>query len=139
MNFTSLPTDAKSILAMKWQDYEHFYSDLESRPLNESTIDAWLDDWSALAACIDEQFTRLQVVTSQYTADEVLQKQFDTFLDEVQPAAKAADQKIKEKLLASGLRPNGFEIALKMMQTEAEIFRAENLPLLAEEQKLANQ
>lgn len=139
MNFTSLPTDAKSILAMKWQDYEHFYSDLESRSLNESTIDAWLDDWSALASCIDEQFTRLQVVTSQYTADEELQKQFDTFLDEGQPAAKAADQNIKEKLLASGLRPNGFEIALKMMQTEAEIFRAENLPLLAEEQKLANQ
>ena len=66
-------------------------------------------------------------------------KQFDKFLDEVQPATKAADQKVKEKLLASGLRPKGFEVALKMMQTEAEIFRAENLPLLAEEQKLANE
>ena len=64
---------------------------------------------------------------------------FDKFLDEVQPAAKAADQKIKEKLLGSGLHPKGFEVALKMMQTEAEIFRAENLPLLAEEKKLANE
>jgi oligoendopeptidase F len=139
MNFTSLPADAKSILAMSWQDYAPYYGDLESRTLDESTLDTWLDDWSALAACLDEQFTRLQVVTSQYTADEELQKQFDKFLDEVQPAAKAADQKIKEKLLASGLHPNGFEVALKMMRTEAEIFRAENLPLLTEEQKLANE
>ena len=65
MNFTSLPTDARSILAMTWQDYAPFFSDLESRSLDESTIEVWLDDWSALAACLDEQFTRLQVVTSQ--------------------------------------------------------------------------
>lgn len=139
MNFTSLPKDARSILAMRWQDYAPFYTDLESRTLDESTLDAWLDDWSALASCIDEQFTRLQVVTTQYTADDDLQKQFDKFLDEVQSAAKAADQKIKEKLLASGLHPQGFEVALKMMQTEAEIFCVENLPLLAEEQKLVNE
>ena len=139
MGFNSLPTDAESILAMTWQDYEPFYNHLESRKLNTSTIDAWLDDWSALASCVDEQFTRLLIVTSQHTADEELQKQFDTFLDDVQPATKIADQKIKEKLLASRLHPKGFEIALKMMQAEAEIYCAENLPLLAEEQKLANE
>lgn len=139
MDFSSLPSNAESILSMTWQDYEPFYNDLKSRTLDSSTIDAWLDDWSALASCVDEQFTRLQVVVSQHTADEELQKQFDTFLDEVQPATKAADQKVKEKLLESGLQPKGFEIALKMMQAEAEIFSEENLPLLAEEQKLANE
>jgi oligoendopeptidase F len=107
--------------------------------LDGSTIEAWLDDWSGLAACIDEQFTRLQVVTSQHTADEELQKQYDTFLDEVQPPAKAADQKIKEKLLASEIRPKGFEVALKMMRAESEIFCEENLHLLADEQKLVNE
>jgi oligoendopeptidase F len=139
MNFTFLPTEAKTILAMTWQDYAPFYNDLESRTLDASTIDAWLDDWSALASCVDEQFTRLQIVTSQHTANEELQKQFDKFLDEVQPATKAADQKVKEKMLRCGLRPKGFDVALKMMQTEAEIFSSENLPLLAEEQKLSNE
>ena len=115
MNFTSLPTDAKSIFAMKWQDYAPYYHDLEARPLAANTLDAWLDDWSALVSCIDEQFTRLQVLTTQYTADEALQKEFNAFLDEVQPAAKSADQKIKQKLLATGLSPNGFEVALKKM------------------------
>jgi oligoendopeptidase F len=139
MDFSTLPTDAESILSMTWQDYEPYYNDLESRKLDASTIDSWLDDWSALASCVDEQYTRLEIVTSQHTADEDLQAQFDRFLDDVQPATKTADQKLKEKLLASGLQPEGFEIALKMMQAESEIFRAENLPLLAEEKKLANE
>ena len=139
MDFTSLPTKAKSILAMTWQDYEPYYNDLKARTLDTATIDAWLDDWSALASCVDEQFTRLYIATSQHTADEGLQKQFDTFLDEIQPTVKAADQKVKEKLLSSGLIPKGFEIPRKMMQAEAEIFRTENLPLLAEEQKLSNE
>ena len=103
MDFTLLPTHANSILAMTWQDYEPYYNDLETRALDESTIETWLDDWSALASCVDEQFTRLQIVTTQHTADEELQHQFNQFLDEVQPAVKASDQKVKEKLLASGL------------------------------------
>ena len=139
MNFSSLPTNATAIRTMKWQDYAPLYHDLESRSLDESSLEAWLDDWSALASCIDEQFTRLQVLTSQHTADEALQKEFDAFLDDVQPAAKSADQTIKQKLLASGLRPDGFEVALKKMQTEVELFSEANLPLLAEEQKLANE
>jgi oligoendopeptidase F len=139
MNFSSLPTDVKSILSMTWLDYDPYFSDLESRLPDSSSVDAWLDDWSALASCVDEHFTRLQVMTSQHTADAELQKQFDIFLDVVQPAVKTADQKLKQKLLASGLHPRGFEIAQRMMQTEAEIFCEENLPLLAEEQKLANE
>ncbi|MBM3124371.1 MAG: M3 family oligoendopeptidase [Chloroflexi bacterium] len=139
MNFKSLPTEGTSILAMTWQEYLPYYNDLESRKLDDATVDSWLDDWSALASCIDEQYTRLQVVTSQHTADEGLKKQFDGFLDQTHPAAKSADQGIKQKLLASGLHPKGFEVALKMMQTEADLFCEANLPLLAEQQKLCNE
>jgi oligoendopeptidase F len=53
--------------------------------------------------------------------------------------AKTAEQKLKDKLLKSGLSPKGFETALRMMQAEAEIFSEANLPLLAEEQKLGTE
>ena len=130
MDFNTLPKDAQSILGMTWSDYEPYYNNLESRTLDASTVDKWLDDWSALASYADEQFTRLEVVTTQHTADENLGAQFNRYLDEVQPAVKAADQKLKEKLLASGLKPEGFEIAIKMMEAEADIFSEKNLPLL---------
>ncbi|RJP54862.1 MAG: M3 family oligoendopeptidase [Anaerolineaceae bacterium] len=139
MDFKSLPADEKSILAMTWQDYEPYFNDLESRTLDASNVDAWLDDWSALSSCVDEQFVRLQILTTQYTADEDIQKRYADFIDQIQSPAKTADQRLKEKLLASGLQPGGYAVAFKMMKSESEIFRTENLPLLAEEQKLVTE
>ena len=139
MNFQSLPTEAKSILAMTWQDYEPYFSDLESRILNVSTLDAWMDEWSALASCVDEQFTRLQILTTQHTADEDVQKRYADFIDQIQLPVKTADQNLKQKLLASGLQPKGYTVAFKMMKSEADIFNTDNLPLLAEEQKLVTE
>jgi len=48
-----------------------------------------------------------------------------------------ADQKLKEKLLASGLEPAGFEEPLRRMRAEAAIYRAENIPLQVQEQKVS--
>src|SRR5215216_2660196 len=139
MNFQSLPTDAKSILALKWTDYEPYYKDLEARELNEENIQTWLDDWSTLAATADEHYWRLYIATTVNTADKQIEAQFNRYLEEIQPAAKTAEQKLKDKLLASKLSPKGFETALRMMRAEAEIFTEENLPLLAEEQKLGTE
>lgn len=139
MNFRSLPTDADSILAMTWPDYAPYYADLESRALDSSTLDSWMEDWSALAACVDEQYIRLQIFTTQHTADEEIQKRYADFIDQIQTPAKTGDQNLKQKLLASGLQPEGFTVAFKMMKSEADIFHADNLPLLAEEQKLATE
>ena len=58
----------------------------------------------------------------------------DTF-----PKWKAAEQKLKEKLLASGLSVPGFELALRNMRADADLFREENLPLQVEEEKLGKE
>ena len=50
-----------------------------------------------------------------------------------------AEQRLKKKLLASGLEPDGFNIPLRNLRAEAELFRDQNLPLLAEEIKLSNE
>lgn len=136
MNVRSLPTDAKSILGLTWHDYEPYYQDLEARALNQENVGAWLDDWSMLAATVDEHYWRLYIATTVDTADQESEEQFNRFVEDIQTAAKTAEQKLKDKLLASGLSPKGFETVLRRMRAEAEIFREENLPLLAEEQKL---
>jgi oligoendopeptidase F len=139
MNFQALPTNKDAIMAMTWSDYEPYYSELESRPLVSENIQAWLDDWSHLAETADEQYWRLNIATTVNTADQAVEAAFNKYVEELQPLVKTAEQKLKDKLLASGLSPKGFETALRMMRAEADIFREENLPLLAEEQKLVNE
>ena len=134
MNFQSLPTDAKSILALKWTDYEPYYKDLQARELSKENIEIWLNDWSTLAATVDEHYWRLYIATTVNTADKQIEDGFNKYIEEIQPLAKTAEQKLKDKLLASGLSPKSFETGLRMMRAEAEIFTEENLPLLAEEQ-----
>jgi len=139
MSTQSLPSDAPSILALKWSDYEPYFAELDARELNEENIETWLNDWSTLAATVDEHYWRLYIATTVNTADKEVEDQFNQYIEEIQPSAKTAEQKLKDKLLASKLSPKGFETALRMMRAEAEIFTEENLPLLAEEQKLGTE
>ena len=139
MNLQSLPTDATSILALTWNDYEPHYKDLEARELNEETIQTWLDDWSTLASTVDEHYWRLYIATTVNTADKESEDQFNHYIEEIQSAAKTAEQKMKDKILSSGISPKEFETGLRRIQAESEIFREENLPLLAEEQKLVTE
>jgi len=132
----TLPTDAASILALTWSDYEPFYQELEARPLRNETIEEWLRDWSRLAETADEQYWRRYIATTVNTADPAIEEGFNKYIEEIQPWVKTAEQRLKEKLLASGLSPKSFATALRMMRAEAEIFTEENLPLLAEEEKL---
>lgn len=134
--FTSLPKDATGILDWQWSDVQPYYDDLQQRTLNAQTVDQWAADWSAIHSLVDEIYNRYYVATSVNTADAEAQRRFNLYLDNVQPQFKTAEQALKKKLLASGLCPKGFDLQLKKMRVEAEIFRPENLPLQAQEQKL---
>lgn len=134
--FSSLPANAEKLLSWKWPEIEPYYQDLKQRELSPDNVDRWMAEWSRIYSLVDEVYNRLYVASTVDTADQEAKRLFDSYLDEVQPRFKASEQSLKEKLLASGLCPKGFELQLKKIRVEAEIFRRENLPLLAEEQKL---
>ena len=131
-----LPTDANSILALQWTDYEPFYKELKDRDLTKENIEEWLADWSTLAATVDEQYWRLEIGTTVNTADKEVEESYNKYVQEIQPLAKTAEQKLKKKLLDSGLSPKSFETALQRFQAETDVFTEESLPLLGNEQKL---
>ena len=136
MDFRLLPTKPQEIISLTWSDLKPYASELESRPISLSNVDLWLRDWTALSDRVSEMYSRLSLATTVNTADEKADQMFKNFLDNVFPAAMSSGQKLKEKLLESGLQPAGFEIPLRNMRAEADLFRAENLPLQAEQQKL---
>jgi len=134
--FASLPKTADELLRWTWPQIEPYYRDLASRTLTTENVTQWLADWSRLSECVSEMQVRLYVATTINTADAEAERRYTAYLDEIYPAAQAAEQKLKQHLLTSGLEPKGFEVPLRNMRAEAALFRDANLPLLAEQQKL---
>lgn len=132
-----LPSTPQELLAWRWADIEPHYRELQTRPLTAENVEEWLMDWTHLSEKVEEQYTRLSIATTVNTADPQAEAQLKEFLDAIFPHVMAAEQALKKKLLASQLEPAGFEIPLRNMRAEADLFREANLPLLSEQQKLS--
>lgn len=132
----NLPSTPEAILKMEWADYEPHFKLLEETQLTIENSDDWLLGWSALADRLDEQYTRLYVATTQFTNDKEIENRFNHFVEDIQPQSRVEEQKLKEKILASGLQLKNFQMGLKRLRAEADIFKEANLDLLVEEQKL---
>jgi oligoendopeptidase F len=137
--FTTLPENYAEFMDWPWSRIEPFYTDLISRPPQPAAIADWLADWTRLANLVLERFQRSYVATTVSTVDTDAERCYRTFLEEIYPNANAADQKLKEALLASGLEPDGFAVPLRNMRAEAALFRKANLPLLSQELKMASE
>jgi oligoendopeptidase F len=133
----ALPENALEFMNWSWNQIDPTYQELANRPLSEENLVEWMTDWSRVGKLVRETHQRLFVAISVDTNDARSEKQFIHFLDEIFPAAQAAEQKLKEKLLASGLEPEGFGIPLRNMRAEADLFCEANLPLLSEELKMS--
>jgi oligoendopeptidase F len=118
-----------------WARIEPHFLELAARPLNAEKVTAWLADWSHLSLLLQETNQRLYVATTVNTEDGEASRRFHAYLDDIYPQAQAADQVLKEKLLHSGLQPAGFEIPLRNLRAEADLYRKQNLPLLGDEMR----
>jgi oligoendopeptidase F len=134
--FTSLPKAASEFMGWTWVQIEPYYQALAAGQLSASSVGDWLADWSLVSQLVYEMHQRLYVATTLNTVDQEANQRFRIFLDEIRPHAQAGEQRLKEKLLASGLEPAGFEIPLRNLRAEAALYREQNLPLLSEDLKL---
>ena len=137
--FETLPDSATDFMVWTWADIEPYFADLQARKLDEQTVESWLSDWTKLAELMQERYARLSLANTQDTRDEAAETRFHAFLSDIQPKSQKANHLLDERLLASGLEPAGFEVPLRNMRSDAELFREENLPLRVEEQKLGSE
>lgn len=135
----SVPQTVQEFMNHTWEQIEPRYQELAARPLTSANVTDWLKEWTRLSELVDERRSRLHVATTQDTADTEAQQRFLSFMGEIYEPIQAADQRLKQKLLDSGLEPEGFEIPLRNLRAQAALFREENLPLQTEEQRLAQE
>lgn len=132
----TLPTTTQEFMNWSWSQIEPYYAELLARPLTTDTVATWLADWTLLARLLSETNNRLDIATTVNTEDKEAVTRLQHFMVNVAEPASIQEQKLKEKLLASGLEPVGFENALRNMRTEAAIFREANVPLVTKEREL---
>lgn len=137
--FDTFPQSTDAVRDWSWSQFEPYFQDLITRHLDATSSTSWLADWTRLSELLNELRTRLYIGTTVDTTDKDAERRFFAYLDNIFQPMETANQKLKEKLLASGIQPQGFEIQLRDMRADAELFRAENLPLFAEDEKLGNE
>ncbi len=137
--FAQLTKDVADFQTWGWGRIEPYFRDLEARSLTEATVIDWLTDWTKLNDLISESYSRLLVAMNVDTTDAEAERRYLAFLEDVIQPSQVADNRLKEKLLASKLEPQGYEIPLRNMRAEAELFREENVPLFTQESKLGTE
>lgn len=95
------------------------------------TVDAWMRRWTELAFQLSEYGTLTHLATLVDTRDEEAQKRYHDYIDRIDPEAKELDNRLKQTLLDSGVVPEGMEVPMRRLRSEAALFREENLPLEA--------
>lgn len=133
------PRDGRAFMHVQWAAIEPFFHDLLAVELAADNVSGWLSAWSWLSNVLDESYARLHVATTVNTEDKEAEAHHRRFLEAIYPPALAMEQKLKEKLLASGLEPEGFALPLRHMRAEADLFREANLPLITQEQNLVTE
>jgi oligoendopeptidase F len=136
-SFAHLINRAAEFLEWSWEQIQPYYAELAERPLVSESLSGWLADWSVLRRLVDERYARLQLAHSQDTRSSGAESRYSHFIQHLYPQIQAAEFGLKSKLLESGMEPPGFEITLRGMKAETEVFRPENLPLSAAEHDLS--
>ena len=139
MSNLTIPNSINSINTQQWATFEPYYDELQNRPLTDENIAEWLQDWSKLSQLVQESYSWIRIQLSIDTTDSKLEDAFTTFVNDVLPASQRAEQRLKERLLATNYRSPEMAIPLRNMRNSAELFRDENVPLLTELAKLGQQ
>jgi oligoendopeptidase F len=137
--FSTLPKEYSMYKDWTWAQFKPFVDDLVSRAVTAENLVDWLTDWSDLSRMLSEIYSRLWVATTVNTTDQEGKALYNAYLDDIFAPAMTFQQQCKEKLLASGLEPEGMCVPLMHMRAEAEVYCEANLPLLAEELKLSSE
>lgn len=129
---TFLPGDLK---VESWEGIEPFCNDLLNRPINSiEDLKRWLKDRSELNAVISEDLGWRYINMTRYTENETYSQAYQFFVTEIQPKIAPFSDKLNKKAMASEYLKDletkeGYDIMIREMRKDIEIFREENIPL----------
>ena len=127
----------KEFTVTTWEILEPFVIDLLEREINsKEEMELWLQDISELVAVLSEDGCWRQIKMTCDTENKVLEEAFTFFMMEIQPKAQPYADKLNKKLVSSPftkqLDQQKFFTYLRTVKKNIDLFREENIPILAE-------
>ena len=124
-------------LKIEWQEIEYYFKELLDREIESvESLKKWLKDRSELNAVLEEELAWRYIKMNIDTQDDVLQKAFQFFIQEINPQLAPYENKLNQKLYHSpytkDLKGADFEILLRNIKTQIELFRENNIPLFTQ-------
>src|SRR5450759_772015 len=114
-----------------WAEVAPFYDELRNRPLNAGNIRAWLDDFSSLDEVVDEAYVLAMIDYTADTGDAEREVTYRRWATEILPLLHEIRVRLGQRLLEVADHLPDLAIFLRELETDVEIFRAENVPRMA--------
>ena len=123
-----------------WDTVAPHFAALGMEELTAGGVDDWLQRWSELEKTLGEAGAKASRAKSENTQDADAEKNYLHFVQDIAPKWSVAAQGLKTKLLAvPGYAPvPENQQFLRRLRNDADLFRAENVPIQAELSTLAN-
>lgn len=129
-----------SITVQAWDQVALYFNELLSRDLSgEVALKQWLADRSELESFLSEEVGWRYIRMSCDTSNKEYAEAFNFFVGEIQPRIAPLSHQLDLQLLASPALPAistpPYTIMLRQIRKRTEIFREENIPIIAELQQ----
>ncbi len=130
-----LPEDFK---VTTWETLEYFFNELMARPVDSvEQLKQWFSDRSELESVISEDLAWRYIRMTCYTENKEYLQSYQDFVQQIQPKISPVVDGLNRKAAASPYLHEletitGFDIMIRNLRKEIEIFREENVPLFTE-------
>ncbi|HEX6226043.1 MAG TPA: M3 family oligoendopeptidase [Chryseolinea sp.] len=121
-----------------WEDIKPFFDNLLERRI-ESVDDLrnWFHDRSELESIISEDLAWRYINMTCYTENEDYRKSYQDFIENIQPQIAPVSDKLNKKAAASTFlnelaNGEGYDLMIRSIKKDIEIFRDENVPLFTQ-------
>lgn len=121
-----------------WSALKPYFDNLLARDLTSSSaLRQWLHDRSELESVISEDMAWRYINMTRYTENQDYNKRYEDFVVNIQPQIAPVSDQLNKKaagseFLAALEKEPGFDIMIRSLKKDIEIFRDENIPLYTE-------
>jgi oligoendopeptidase F len=121
-----------------WENLKPYFDTLINTEI--SSVDSlmqWLHDRSELESVISEDMAWRYIRMTCYTENEEYRKAYQDFIQNIQPEIAPISDQLNKKAAASPFlealaKKEGYDIMIRTLKKEIEIFREKNVPLYTE-------